>query len=320
MIKKYKDRFVKRLENSGFLAWTRTTSIPGAQGVSIFDLYLFLRHESKQMDIVTRANSMAFSFLLSLFPLLILLITLLPYFPVYDTFNDTIRSFISELMPGQAGNALYRFITDLTTRPQGDVISISFVMVIFFSSEGVMAMVKGFEKTYPDTFETWTGWHKRLRAVFLTFLLAFILIASVIMIVLGNVILEWILEKAGVAEGSFQSQSLYFLRWLVIIMLFYSGISSIYRFAVSARRRFRFFTPGASLATILSIITSYLFSYYIDNFSTYNKLYGSIGTIIGVMLWIQLNAFILLVGFELNASIAITRDFRIMQEQKIIEK
>lgn len=316
MFKKYKTKIIARLEKSGFFAWTRTTSIPGAQGVSIYDLYMFLKHESKQMDIVTRANSMSYSFFLSLFPLLILLITLLPYFPVYSNFNETIRSFINDLMPGAAGDALYRFITDLTTRPQKNVLSLSFIMVIFFSSEGVMAMVKGFEKAYPDTFETWTGWHKRVRAIFLTFLLAFILISSVILIVLGNVLLTWLLSKAGVNEGSFQSNSLHFLRWVVIILLFYSGISSIYRFAVSTRRRFKFFTPGASLATTLSLLTSYLFSFWVDNFSSYNMLYGSIGTIIAVMIWIQLNAFILLVGFELNASIAITRDFRIMQENE----
>jgi len=102
-------------------------------------------------------------------------------------------------------------------------------------------------------------------------------------------------------------------------MLFYSGISSIYRFAVSARKRFNFFTPGATLATVSSLITSYLFSFYVDNFSSYNKLYGSIGTVIAVMLWIQLNAFILLVGFELNASIAITRDYKIMADNSKVK-
>ncbi len=315
MWEKIKKRLFYGLEKSGILSWTRTTSIPGAYGVSIYDLTVFLWHESKQIDLVTRSNSMAFSFFLSLFPLLILLFTLLPFLPVYSNFNAIIQSSISDVLPGKAGDALYRFIADLTTRPQKNVLSLSFLLAIYFSSNGVMAMVKGFEKAYPSTFETWSEWHKRIRSIFLTFLLAFILTASVILIIVGNVLLTWVLSKFGINAGSFLSNSLHFLRWIIIILLFYAGISSIYRFAVSTRKKFKFITPGATLATVSSLLVSYLFSFYVDHFNSYNKLYGSIGTVIAVMLWIQLNAFILLVGFELNASIAITRDYKIMADK-----
>lgn len=315
MIRKIQKKVLQKLEVLGLFSWMRSTSFPGAYGVTFFDLFQFIKKEARQIDINTRANSMAFNFFLSLFPLLLVLFTVIPFFPLNAHFYETIKTSISEVMPGQAGNSLFRFIKDLTTKPQLNLLSISSILVIYFASNGVMAMIQGFEKSFPTTFETWSGWYKRFRAILLTFLLAFILLASVILIILGNVILHWLYDLTGIVPSSFQSASFHILRWLVIIALYYTGITSIYRFAVSARKRFAFFTPGATLATFLSLLTSYVFSFYVDNFSSYNKLYGSIGTVIAVMLWIQLNAFILIIGFELNASIAITRDMKIMEER-----
>lgn len=304
-----------KLEVLGLFSWMRTTSFPGAFGVTLYDLYLFVRKESRQFDISVRANSMSFNFFLSLFPLLLVMFTIIPFLPLNDHFFETLRAAIMEVMPGKTGKSLYSFIKDLATKPQLNLLSVSSILVIYFASNGVMAMINGFEKSYPTTFEEWPGWYKRLRAIGLTFLLAVILLASIILIILGNVILKWFYSLTGIIPSSFQSGSFHLLRWLVIIALYYTGISSIYRFAVSARKRFAFFTPGATLATVLSLLTSYLFSFYIDNFSSYNKLYGSIGTVIALMLWIQFNAFILIIGFELNASIAITRDMKIMEER-----
>lgn len=319
---KYIDKLKKlvkgRLEVLGLFSWMRTTTFPGSYGVTLYDLYLFVRKESRQFDISSRANSMAFNFFLSLFPLLLVLFTIIPYLPLNDHFFETIRAAILEVMPGKTGKALYAFIKDLTTKPQLNLLSVSSILVIYFASNGVMAMINGFEKSFPTTFEAWPGWYKRVRAILLTFLLAIILLASIILIILGNVILKWIYSVTGIVPSSFQSGSYHLLRWMVIIALYYTGITSIYRFAVSARKRFTFFTPGATLATFLSLFTSYVFSFYIDNFSSYNKLYGSIGTVIAMMLWIQFNAFILIVGFELNASIAITRDMKIMEEREDI--
>ena len=265
MISKLQRRFVQKLEQLGLFSWMRSTKFPGAFGVTFYDLFQFIKKESNQIDIETRANSMAFSFFLSLFPLLLVLFTIIPYFPIQEHFYETMRISISEIMPGRAGDSLFNFIIDLTTKPQLNILSISSILVIYFASNGVMAMIQGFEKSFPTTFETWTGWHKRLRAIFLTFLLAFILLASVILIILGNVILNWLFKQTGIVPGSMQSASFHLLRWLGIILLFYFGITSIYRFAVSARKRFNFFTPGATLATFLSLFTSYIFSFYVDN-------------------------------------------------------
>ena len=105
-------------------------------------------------------------------------------------------------------------------------------------------------------------------------------------------------------------------RWLVIVALFYFGIAFIYRYGVALKRKLPWLTPGATLATILSIISSLLFSFYVNAFNTYNQIYGSIGTIIVLMLWIQINCMVLMVGFELNASIAVNRDLKLAREEE----
>ena len=109
------------------------------------------------------------------------------------------------------------------------------------------------------------------------------------------------------------------LRWVTILWLFYFSIGTIYKYGISTRKRFKIFTPGATVATVFSIVASLLFSYYVNRFNTYNQLYGSLGTIIILMLWVQINAIALLIGFELNASIAVNRDQRqaIFDENKL---
>ncbi len=108
--------------------------------------------------------------------------------------------------------------------------------------------------------------------------------------------------------------SLFTFRWIVVLSLFYATFSSIYRYGSSIRRPIPFFNPGATLATVLSIATSWGFSFYVDNFGNYNKVYGSIGTLIVLMIWMQLNSMILLIGFEVNAAIVVLRERRRRQK------
>jgi membrane protein len=138
--------------------------------------------------------------------------------------------------------------------------------------------------------------------------LGLLLAGSVVLIILGDLIINWVVGLLNLditTETTIEA-----FRWLVILTLFYFSIALIYRFGAALRTRFKWITPGATLATLLSIITSVAFSFYVNSFGTYNKVYGSIGTIIVLMLWIQLNCLILQIGFELNASIAVNRDLK----------
>ncbi|MFN0173118.1 MAG: YihY/virulence factor BrkB family protein [Saprospiraceae bacterium] len=291
-----------------FLEWTKTHSLPGLNRIPLYNLAIFIYDEVNEDTLITRANSMAFSFFLSIFPGLIMLISLLPYFPISMDLFGTLQDSIKQIMPGSAGDMIFETIKNIATIPREGLLSFGFLLAIWFSSNGMMSMMSGLEKDYPTTFKQRGGFRKRLISIQLTFLVALVLVASMLLIIMGNTILGFIFEYIRVDYLTEIAFSI--LRWLAVFVLFYSTFSTIYRFGSSTWRPIPFFNSGAMLAMLLSILTSWGFSFYVDNFGSYNKLYGSIGTLIVLMIWIQLNCMILLIGFELNAGIAVLRDRR----------
>ena len=321
-INRLQDWVLSRRITNKVLAWAKRKSFPGFFGVPIYDVVIFMYNELKSNTLGGRANAIAFSFFLSLFPSIIVLLTLLPllsqtllqYLPGGENFFEVLYREIKFIMPGNAGDMVFETIEDLTTRPRNGLLSFGTILVIFFSSNGMMAMMSGFEKSYLKTFKKRSPIRRRVIAIGLTFILGLLVVASVILIILGNTIINWLSEYIHLdwfGKVAFSS-----LRYLVIFALFYLGISFLFRFGAAVRKRFSYFSPGTTLATLLSLLTSQIFSYYVENFATYNKLYGSIGTIIVVMLWIQINVLILLAGFELNASIAVNRDLKLERDEE----
>ncbi len=288
--------------------WSKAHSLPGLNRIPIYNIVDFILEETRNDAITTRANSMAFSFFISIFPSIIVLFTLLAYTPLYQNFDDLLFNGIQEVMPGSAGKVLFKTIEDIITIPRSGLLSAGFFLAIWFASNGTLSMMHGLEKEYRTAFKRRTPIEKRLIAIQLTFFLGLILVASVVFVILGNTILNFIF---GYIHADWLTRFMVFsFRWVVVFMLFYAGISTIYRYGASTRRPIRFFNPGSTLATFLSILTSWGFSTYVDNFGNYNKLYGSIGTLIVLMVWLQLNCMIILIGFELNASIVVLHERR----------
>jgi len=299
--------------------WSKEHSLPGFCEVPIYDIVVFIYHEITSFDLGVRASAIAYSFFISLVPSLLTLFTLLPflqkyilsYLPDGENFQSILQQEIQKIMPGEAGSQLFSFINDITATPRIGLLSFGFLLAIYFSSNGMVAMMRGFEKNYELTFKKRTAFRKRMIAIGLTGLMGLLLVASIVLIILGNVLINWLAQYIGL--DWFSTISLALLRWLGIIFLFYFGIFLIYRYGAATHRKFGMFSPGVTVATFLSILTSVAFSFYIDDFgkfSTYSKFYGSIATIIILMLWIQLNSLILLIGFELNAAIAVNRDLK----------
>lgn len=297
-------------------AWAESHSLPGFFKVPIYDVVVFLFNELRRYDLITRANSIAFSFFLSLFPSLLTIFTLLPYLKHYfirylpegEDFELILRTEIHKIMPGIAGERVFMFVDDITSKPRTGLLSFGFFLTLFFASNGMIALIRGFEKSYMHTYKKRNFLRKRLVAIGLIVLVSGLLILSVVLLLLGNFIITELAGAAGMDR--LEQVLLNAARWFAIIALFYAGISIIYRYGAPLRERFRFFTPGAALATLLCLLASLIFSFYVDNFNTYNRLYGSIGTIIVLMLWMQLNALALLIGYELNASIAVNRNLK----------
>ena len=192
----------------------------------------------------------------------------------------------------------------------------NFFLSIVFSSSGMLTLMYGFDKTHSISFKSRGYFKKRIIAINLTLLFTFILLLSIMLIVMGKRALEMMSERLEI--GFLESALFVGLKWLIIIMLFYSVITIIYRYGPSIHRPLKLINPGATLATLSSILCSVGFTAFINNFGRYNEIYGSIGALIVILLWLQINAFIVLAGFELNASIIVNRDTKKLSDS--IEK
>lgn len=304
------------------IEWSKKHSLPGFFKVPIYDVFVFVYNEIRRFDLFTRANAIAFSFFIALFPSLIMLFTLLPlfqwiflqYLPTGDTFETFLFREINNIMPGKAGEILFSFVNEIANPNERQVglFSFGFILSIYFSSNGMLAMMRSFEKSYQDTFKKRTGLKKRLVAIALTFLLGTLLFAAFVLIIIGNLVIDWLADFINL--DGFTTFAITLLKWISIILIYYLGIGILYRYGAATIRRFHLFSPGVTLATFLSLAISVAFSFYIDEFDRYQtyytKFYGSFAAIILIMLWIQLNSLILLIGFELNASIAVNRDLK----------
>lgn len=295
---------------SSFLRWTKRYSLPGFAGVPIYNIVVFIYNETLKDNITTRANSIAFSLFIALFPFIIFLFTLIPYLnemlPGMANPIDLLRENLETVLPNNANRYLLNIVEDVVGIQREGLLSFGFALAIFFASSGVLTMMYGFDKTYKKTFKSRSYLRMRFVALNLTILLGLLFIFSFVLLIIGPTIMNFLDGIFDLAAGWLIIIKL--LRYLIGILLVYTGITIIYRYGPSMHHRIPFINPGAMLATLLSIITSVGFSYFVNNFGRYNELYGSIGALIVLMLWLQFNAFVILIGYELDASIAVNRD------------
>jgi membrane protein len=273
--------------------------------VSIYKILKNLITNIDRDDILHQASSVAFSFTLAVFPALIFLFTLLPYIPISflplvdgQNFQESLQEFIGDLaMLDQVSQT----IQDLLNNPRGDLLSFSVLLSLFLSTNGMMELSQTFNKIY-KTIDKRGYWFTRLIATGLTVILAIVLFTSILLLIFGNIVLKYMVQNGMLAQD-FLYYSLIFFKFLVLFILFLIAISIVYYFAPALHNRWKFISIGSVVATLLSIIVSYIFSFYINNFGTYNKVYGSIGAMIAMMVWIYMISVILLIGYEINSSI-----------------
>jgi membrane protein len=286
-------------------------TLPGFNNIPIAVILKWVWKEILRDDIVTRSNSMAFSFFISIFPGILVLLSLLPYLPIGDLVSTFRHSYV-DLLPEDMANYIDGLIIEMTAKPRQGLLGFSVLLAVFFASNGVSTMIKGFHKSYEVSYKKQNIFQRYWRALKITLLLGLLFLGSLLAVVFGRPTILTLFEKASIHAADYTWFNN--LRWLLVFVLYYLGISIIYRVGPALKNKLRLFTPGATLATILSVISSFAFAAYVENFSNYNQVYGSIGVLILILVWLQLNSFIILIGYELNASIAINRDLLTMAD------
>ncbi len=302
---------------SALIQWSKSRSFAGFKGLSIYEVMSFIWQEIKKDNVMMRANSMAFSFFISLFPLIIVGITLITYIP-YSSAESFLEFKLLEFFPDEFEIFITDLVSELNNIKRGGLLSIGFLAALFFSSNGMINMMRGFNKEYKISFKRRSGLKKRGIAILLTFFLFLLGATSVILILLGNRLTLAALDLLNLSR--FAVNMLTVVKWMAILFLFYSIISVIYKLGPSFRRKVSFFSPGTILATILSILCTLILSYIANQFGAWNKIYGSIGSLVLIMVWFQLNSLILLIGFELNTSIIVNQDtYRLMEAEEVAQ-
>jgi membrane protein len=274
--------------------------LPGFDGIPIRDVIKFVIRGFRKGVLVTRASSIAFNLLMAILPSTIFLFTLIPFIPVPNFQQELIRLFES-MLPVNAYHLMENTIIDIVTNKSGGLLLVMFFATIIFSTNGIHAVLHAFVVT-SHAFKPRSWANQRKVSVFLLLIGILMIAAAGILIIFGKTAVNRLVELE-ILEKSLVISILVFLKWIVVILLLFLAISFLYYLAPARRRDFRFITPGSSLATILFIITSLGFSAYVNNFGPYNQLYGWIGTLMVILLWLYLNSIALLIGFELNLSI-----------------
>jgi membrane protein len=282
------------------ILFSRRLMLPGFDGLSVYDVAVFFVRGIQRGSITSRASSFSFNFFLAIFPAIIFFFTIIPYIPVAH-FQDTLLELMRDFIPEKAYGAVEGTLFDIVKRPRGGLLSIGFILAMYFSTNGINSLIESFNQTY-HTIETRSAYKQRLVSILLVMILSVLVIVAIMLIIIGPIVLEFLASK-NILHDRFILHLIMYGKWLVIVALFFFVYSFLYYLAPAKRREFRFISAGSTLATFLTILTSIGFNYYVNNFLRYNTLYGSIGTLMIVMLWIYFNAIIVLVGFELNASI-----------------
>lgn len=275
-------------------------TIPGFQGLRVYPILSFFIKGFSSKDINIRASAIAFSFFLALFPATIFFFTLIAYIPV-DNLKDEIFVFLSNVTPKNAFEVIQSTLSDILKKRQGGLLSLGFILAMYFSTNGINTLIDSFND-YTDVIETRSGWKQKLAALGLTFYVTFLVIITIILTIAGDIGLDYLHSKDFLGD-SLEYYLLVITEWIFIILFIYALISGLFFYGPSKKRKWAFFSAGSTLATILSVITTYGFMFYVNHFNSYNKLYGSIGTLLVIMFLIYINAMVMLIGFELNVSI-----------------
>lgn len=275
----------------------------GKAKVGLYDaIVIFLRKMSDD-NLMSRANSVAFSFTMAIFPAIIFLFTLTPYIQNFfpDVTNDEIIGFLENILPANLYAAADSTIHDIINKQRGGLLSFGFILTLILSTNGMSALMSAFNASY-KTKETRGFLRMRLIAIVLIIILALSVLISIALLVVGqqllanNSIRELVQEKISI-------DLIIVLRFVVLYIIFQVAISSIYYLAPAVHKRWHFMSVGSVFSTFATILASFGFSFYVNSFGAYNKLYGSIGVLIVLMLWLFILSLILLVGFEMNAAL-----------------
>ena len=281
----------------------KSIQLPGLEGLSLYDLFEMYILGIINGALSIRASAVAYSFFIAIFPFLLFIIILIPYIPI-ESFKYEFLNFLDASLPPSTSDFFNQNIFEnINKNSSVGFLSSVFIVSMLLMSNGVNAVFSSFENSYHQKLNR-NFINQYLHAFGVSIILVLILISTIAGVgFLEIYIVHPIYQSLNMTDTVSELEWINTLKFLFFILMIYLGTAVLYFFGTKDGRLSRFFSIGALLTTFLVLLNSYLFGIYIDNFSTYNQLYGSIGALLILLFYFWLNAIILLLGFELNASL-----------------
>ena len=306
MLKQIKSAFLTLIKPL-FLFLKRKTKviyIPGFERVNLYQVIKFLFKQLNTLGLYDRASAISFNLIMALPAGFLFLFSIIPYFPSTFKVKKQILSVFKDISPN---SSTYKFIldiiNDLLSQHVG-IFSFGFLLLLFYASNAMTGIIRSFDKSIMQNKPFFL--HQRMRAIRLTIILILLVFASLLVLIGQDQLTTLLIEVFDIKRKTIVP---YWnsVRWGVIILLLFFGNAFIYKYAPLIKEKWSLMSPGALLSTLLMLLTTLGFSYWVNHFSSYNKIYGSIGTVLVVMTLVYINALILLIGFELNVSIEVLK-------------
>lgn len=287
------------------LGFLQKLHLPNQKHVSLFVILEFYIRNLNNKDLGLRTSALSFNFFLALFPTVIFFFTLIAYMPIKYDVNELLF-FLAEIIPEQAFYVINETLVDILKNQRSGLLSFGFVSAIIFTTNGFHNLMDTLTR-YGNNDKGRSFIKQRLVATFLAIVIFVLIIISVTMVTVVTISLSY-LEKIKYFPGKSIPYLISTFNYAVVGVIILGVIGSIYYMAPVKKDRWRFFSPGAIFATLISLITTWGFSEYVNHFNSYNKIYGSIGVLIVVMMLIYINTYILLAGYELNLAIDLAKE------------
>jgi|TARA_B110000914_G_scaffold86481_1_gene76084 membrane protein len=273
-----------------FLKKIKLKSLYGFSLYELFNLYFIGIIKGA---ISTRASSISFSFFMAFFPFVLFVLNLIPFFPI-DNFDEVFLSLLESLLPNESAIFFHDIFVDINSNKRSGLLSTTLIFSIILIGNGVNAIFGGFTDSYHVQFS-----RNLFKQYLYAILVGFILVIVVLFATVSSIFFDFLITQ----NDSLVSFIFIYLKYIFLILISLISFSSLYYFGTIQGKNLKFISPGSIMTTILLFLSTYFFGLYIDNFSNYNELYGSIGALIIMMLYIWINSISLLLGFELNVVI-----------------
>lgn len=314
--KTYLLRKLVRIKNVGWISklirYLKRLVIPGFQGVPFWEVMKFFLESVFKGVLFQRAAAMTYNIFMALIPMLMALIATLSF--LGDSLQQYLINFIQSILPDNAWEFVSQILNDLIQRQNNTIFWLSLGLGVYLTFICINSIINSLNITYFKIRRR--NGIKQLPISFIMVICFYLVIILACGIFLGSSHLIRIISDYFGDSGTFYHISILVVRWVLIFVLVYTMLSSLFYFAPYDKKYFHFFSAGSMFSTITLMLLMTVLNLYFSHFSTYNVVYGSIGALLIILLCIYWGAAVVLIGFDLNVSICIAKQCRVSEDEE----